>query len=87
MANTILLNEFNPIRNKLLRSQLEGQGYRVWSASYHGEVIPILRYVAIDLMILDADRHKIDELVEFAGRWKGALTLPVRELSSLWIIQ
>ena len=75
MDHTILLNEFNPIRHKLLRSQLEGQGYRVRSASHLGEGLPILRDVAIDLMILDADRHKIDELVEFAGRWKGALTL------------
>ncbi|MEE9169590.1 MAG: hypothetical protein V3U73_07470 [bacterium] len=83
MARAILLNEFDPNRRNLLRSKLERQGYRVWSTSHLGEVIPILHDVAIDLMILDGDKYKIVELVEFASRWRGVLTLFQKRCSEL----
>lgn len=67
----ILLNESDPTRLQLLRARLQRQGHDVWSASHLNDIIATLHDVAIDLMILDLDNHKLDELAAFAGRWKG----------------
>lgn len=68
---TILLNESDPQRHKQLRSELQSQGHRVWSAQHLTEIIATLHDVAIDLMILDLDHQRLEELAAFAERWRG----------------
>ena len=72
MAN-ILLNEFDQSRHKLLRSQLEHRGHQVLSVDDVNDIIATLKEVTIDLMILDLDNQSLDELIEFANRWKGIM--------------
>ncbi len=71
----ILLNEFDPDHHRLLRTKLEGRGYQVLSVNHINDIIATLKEVAIDLMILDLDNQNIDELIEFANRWRGILIL------------
>jgi DNA-binding NtrC family response regulator len=68
---TILLNESDPLRRELLRMRLQRQGHKVWSASHLNDIIATLHDVAVDLMILDLDHQRLDELAAFADRWKG----------------
>ncbi len=68
---TILLNESDPQRHKQLRSELQSRGHRVWSAQHLTEIIATLHDVAIDLMILDLDHQRLEELAAFAERWRG----------------
>jgi DNA-binding response OmpR family regulator len=68
---TILLNESDPMRHELLRMRLQRQGHKVWSAHHLNDIIATLHDVAIDLMILDLDHQRLDDLAAFAGRWKG----------------
>ncbi len=68
---TILLNESDPQRHEQLRSELQSQGHRVWSAQHLNEIIATLHDVAIDLMILDLDHQRLEELAAFAERWRG----------------
>jgi CheY-like chemotaxis protein len=68
---TILLNESDPLRHELLRSRLQRQGHKVWSANHLNEIIATIHDVAVDVMILDLDQHRLDDLVAFAERWKG----------------
>lgn len=68
---TILLNESDPLRHELLRMRLQRQGHKVWSASHLNDIIATLHDVAVDLMILDLDHQRLDDLAAFADRWKG----------------
>ena len=68
---TILLNESDPVRHELLRLRLQRQGHKVWPAHHLNDIIATLHDVAIDLMILDLDHQRLDDLAAFAGRWKG----------------
>lgn len=68
---TILLNESDPVRHNLLRLRLQRQGHKVWSAQHLNDIIATLHDVAVDLMILDLDHQRLDELSAFASRWKG----------------
>lgn len=68
---TILLNESDPLRHELLRLRLQRQGHKVWSAHHLNDIIATLHDVAIDLMILDLDHQRLDDLAAFADRWKG----------------
>lgn len=68
---TILLNESDPVRHNLLRLRLQRQGHKVWSAQHLNDIIATLHDVAVDLMILDLDHQRLDELAAFANRWKG----------------
>lgn len=68
---TILLNESDPQRHEQLRSELQNQGHRVWSAQHLNDIIATLHDVAVDLMILDLDYQRLDELLAFAERWRG----------------
>jgi DNA-binding response OmpR family regulator len=68
---TILLNESDPLRHELLRMRLQRQGHKVWSASHLNDIIVTLHDVAVDLMILDLDHQRLDDLAAFADRWKG----------------
>jgi two-component SAPR family response regulator len=43
----------------------------VWSASHLNDIIATLHDVAVDLMILDLDHQRLDDLAAFADRWKG----------------
>ncbi|MCI0693782.1 hypothetical protein L0337_17465 [candidate division KSB1 bacterium] len=68
---TILLNESDPLRHELLRLRLQRQGHKVWSASHLNDIIATLHDVAVDLMILDLDHQRLEDLAAFADRWKG----------------
>lgn len=68
---TIILNESDPVRHELLRLRLRRQGHTVWSARHLNDIIATLHDVAVDLMILDLDHQRLDELSAFAKRWKG----------------
>ena len=68
---TILLNESDPQRHEQLRSELQQHGHRVWSARHLNEIVATLHDVAIDLMILDLDHQRLEELAAFAERWRG----------------
>lgn len=68
---SILLNESDPVRREFLRARLQRHGHRVWLAHHLNDIIATLHDVAIDLMILDLDHHRLDELAAFAARWKG----------------
>lgn len=68
---TILLNESDPLRHEELRSTLQQQGHRVWSARHLNDIIATLHDVAVDLMILDLDQQHVEELAAFAERWRG----------------
>ena len=72
---TILLNEADPMRHKQLRTQLQRQGHNVWSASHLNDIVSTLHDVAVDLMILDLDNHRLDDLAAFADRWRGVKIL------------
>ncbi len=72
---TILLNESDPQRHEHLRSALQQQGHRVWSAQHLNEIIATLHDVAVDLMILDLDHQRLEELAAFAERWRGVKIL------------
>lgn len=65
---TILLNESDPMRHELLRMRLQRQGLKVWSAHHLNDVIATLHNVTIDLMILDLDHQRLDDLAAFASR-------------------
>jgi two-component SAPR family response regulator len=67
----ILLNESDPLRHELLRMRLQRQGHKVWSAHHLNDIIATLHDVAVDLMILDLDHQRLDDLAAFADRWKG----------------
>ncbi len=68
---TIILNESDPVRHELLRLRLQRQGHNVWSAQHLNDIIATLHDVAVDVMILDLDDQRLDELCGFASRWKG----------------
>ena len=68
---TILLNESDPLRHEMLRLRLQRQGHKVWSAPHLNDIIATLHDVAVDVMILDLDHQRLDELSAFASRWKG----------------
>jgi DNA-binding response OmpR family regulator len=68
---TILLNESDPLRHELLCLRLQRQGHKVWSAHHFNDIIATLHDVAVDLMILDLDHQRLDDLAAFADRWKG----------------
>jgi DNA-binding NtrC family response regulator len=68
---TILLNESDPVRRELLRLRLQREGYKIWPAQNLNDIIATLHDVAVDVMILDLDHQNLDELAEFANRWKG----------------
>jgi len=68
---TILLNESDPVRHELLRLRLQRQGHKVWPARHLNDIIATLHDVAVDLMILDLDDQRLDDLCGFANRWKG----------------
>ncbi len=68
---TILLNESDPQRHEQLRSSLQQSGHRVWSAQHLNDIVATLHDVAVDLMILDLDHQRLDELAAFADRWRG----------------
>ncbi len=71
MAN-ILLNEFDQIRQESLRSKLQRQDHHVWTANHLSEVNVIINDVPIDVLILDLDDQNLDDIMEFAGLWRGA---------------
>ncbi len=72
---SILLNESDPLRHELLRLRLQRQGHKAWSAHHLNDIIATLHDVAIDLMILDLDHQRLDDLAAFADRWKGVKIL------------
>ena len=72
---TILLNEIDPLRHEELRATLQQQGHRVWSAQHLNDIIATLHDVAVDLMILDLDQQRVEELAAFAERWRGVKIL------------
>lgn len=72
---TILLNESDSRRRQWLRARLQRQGHVVWPAHHLNDIIATLHDVAIDLMILDLDLQNLDELIAFAGRWRGVKIL------------
>jgi hypothetical protein len=47
----------------------------VWPAHHLNDIITTLHDVAIDLMILDLDQQRLDELSAFANRWRGVKIL------------
>lgn len=72
---TILLNESDPQRHEQLRFELQRKGHRVWSAQHLNDIIATLHDVAVDLMILDLDHQRLEELTAFAERWRGVKIL------------
>lgn len=70
-AVSILLNESDPARRRVFRKRLESQGHKVWSANHLSEIVSTLHDVPVDLMILDLDSQRLEDLAAFAGRWRG----------------
>lgn len=68
---TILLNESDPLRHEQMRSRLQHDGHRVWSVQHLNDIVATLHDVPVDLMILDLDHQRVEELAAFAERWRG----------------
>jgi len=70
----ILLNESDRPRQQLLRKRLQQQGNRVWPVNKLYDAKSRMKKVKFDLMIVDADAQRIDDITTFIEHYD---TLPV----------